>query len=411
VIDSINENYSTGLPSSEIVEKIVDDIVSNVHQQNVENVFILAHHATDGGEMAVFATLDEGVDWSKKHMWYSGDLIFRRIAREPNISGKAFWFAGDVHMPQHLVIDNKRVISLTGSMNFIGGATKGTTMAPSVRLINSESINQSIQFEYKRVNHQGTGCEGDWIEVPIDAVCRESNGSKRDTVAHPTPINTTPDSVAKDIAPRCEPQSEVGRLVVWNNAFDNVLKEAVRRKQLYQFGQFSKGDKLTSLAWIGITQLFQAPAIYGEVVKNFRDALKEVVTKAGFNKENCLIVGIDNWGAILSARLGAATNIRSCGIGVNGGNESYDDAEIVNSQLKQIIQNKRLVFLVSDVLATGSTVSQVYTDLALEHNEMVVNLSVFGDTSRGYEGVPEFNSNVVLCGSVKIPVIESSKLA
>ncbi|MBE3941538.1 hypothetical protein HJ149_22760 [Vibrio parahaemolyticus] len=410
VIDSINENYETGLPSSEVVEKIVDDIVLNVQRQNVENVFILAHHATDGGEMAVFATLDEGVDWSKKHMWYSGDLIFRRIAREPNISGKAFWFAGDVHMPQHLVIDDRRVISLAGSMNFTGGNAGGTTISPSVRLIDSENIYMSSQFEYRRLSHGGTGCEGHWAEVQIKAVRRQSSDIDRG-VSAPNQITsiTKPNHAVNDII-KDAPERQLDKLKVWNQGFDSALKDELKRKELYKFGQFSKSGQFTSLAWISITQLFQSPAIYGETVKNFTDAIKKLLAKTGCDKQGCLIVGIDNWGAILSARLGAATNIRSCGIGVNGGNESYDDAEIVNGELKQIIQSKKLVFLVSDVVATGSTVSKVYKDLALESNYTVVNLSVFIDASSDYVELPKFDFNVVLCDSVKIPIIETTKL-
>ncbi len=411
VIDSINENYGTGLPSSEVVEKIVDDIVLKVQQQNVENVYILAHHATDSGEMAVFATLDEGVDWSKKHMWYSGDLIFRRIAREPNISGKAYWFAGDVHMPQHLVIDDKRVISLTGRMNFTGGDVEGTVLCPSIRVINSENINTSSQFEYRRVNHRGTGCEGQWVEVPINAVRRQSSDSHTGApVSNQVTSSTKAIHVVSDIA-RSVTARESDELILWNSDFDVALKDEIKRKELYKFGQFSKSGQFTSLAWISITQLFQSPSIYGETVKNFTDAVKELVTKTGCDKQSCLIVGIDNWGAILSARLGAATNIRSCGIGVNGGNESYDDAEIVNTELKQIIQSKKLVFLVSDVVATGSTVSKVYADLSLERLDTVVNLSVFIDASSDYVELPRFDFNVVLCNSVKIPVIETNKLA
>ncbi|GAA5788936.1 hypothetical protein NGY2020031_13810 [Vibrio cholerae] len=411
VIDSINENYATGLPSTEVVEKIVDDIVLNVQRQNVENVFILAHHATDGGEMAAFATIDEGEDWSKKHIWYSGDLIFRRIAREPNISGKAFWFAGDVHMPQHLVIDGKRVISLIGSMNFTGGNVKGTTIAPSVRLINSENIHKSSQFEYKRVNHGGTGCEGNWIEVQINAVNRQSsNVVSCPSLSNQVTISTKSNHVVSDITKNV-PETIPNKVIVWNSDFDTTLKDEVKRKDVYKFGQFSKSGSFTSLAWISITQLFDSPAIYGETVKNFTDAVKQLVTEIGCKKENCLIVGVDNWGAILSARLGAATNIRSCGIGVNGGNESYDDEEIVNSELKKIIQKKKLVFLVSDVIATGSTLNKVYTELSLGLNETVINLSVFYDTSNDHVVLPRFYSNVTLCGTLKIPVIETNKLA
>ncbi|ENM5746732.1 metallophosphoesterase [Vibrio mimicus] len=410
VIDSININYATGLPCAEVVEKIVDGIVLDVQQQNVENVFILAHHATDGGEMAVFATLDEGVEWSKDHMWYSGDLIFRRIAREPNISGKAFWFAGDVHMPQHLVIDDKRVISLTGSMNFVGGDVHGTTMSPSVRLINSENIYTSSQFEYRRVSHGGTGCEGRWVEVSIDAVSRQSSKPRSGVPEHnPVVISAKLNNIVDDLA-KSVPEKESDKLMIWNSDFDTALKDEIKRKELYKFGQFSKSGQFTSLAWISITQLFQSPSIYGETVKNFTDAVKHILKETGCDKQDCLIVGIDNWGAILSARLGAATNIRSCGIGVNGGNDSYDDAEIVNNELKHIIQNKKLVFLVSDVVATGSTVSKVFTELTLECNDKVANLSVFIDALSDYVELPEFDFNVVLCGSVKIPVIETNKL-
>lgn len=410
VVDSINENYATGLPCTEVVEKIADGIVENVHEQKVENVFILAHHATDGGEMSVFATLDEGEDWSKKHMWLAGDHIFRRIARKPTISGKAFWFAGDVHMPQHLVIDDQRVISIIGSLNFTGGSVGGTTMAPSVRLLDTEDIHHSSQFDYKRVNHGGTGCEGDWNKTLITAVSRKPSESARETPSNKqNQAADEPDTVKTEVIEKVQIEN-LSSIQSWDERFALKLQETVKRKSLCQFGRFSNGGEYTSLTWLSITRLFQDPSIYGDVVKNFRDIIVEKSEISRFKKCDCLIVGIDNWGAILAARLGAATNIRSCGIGVNGSNDSYETTEVVNMQLKKITQNKKLVFLVSDVVATGTTISKVYKDLELDAIDMVVNLSMFADNSRAYANLPKFDANFVLCDSVKIPVIETNKM-
>jgi predicted phosphodiesterase len=410
-IDSINKNYAEGYPSTTIVESIVDGLVSEVEKQKVENLFILSHHATYVGEMATLATIDEGDNWSKDHIWLAGDLIFRRVAREPNISGKAFWFAGDVHMPQHLVIDDRRIISTTGSLNFIGGDVKGTTMPPSVRLMNSNKIDRSSQFEYKRHNHKGTGCEGKWNEVHVSAIKRQLSDDSSGTISQNniTP-NTGTYNPSNSYVTNSNHEDQKNNLLIWNAEFDTKLKDNVNRNKLYRFGQFSKGGELTSLSWISITQLFQDPSIYGEVVKSFRDAIKCKSSTFGIEKQDCLIVGIDNWGAILSARLGAATNIRSCGIGVKGGNESYDDAEIVNSSLTSIIKSKKLVFVVSDILATGNTIKNVYRDLSLDEVVRKVSLSVFVDLSRNYIHLPFFDNNVVLCGSIKIPVIETRQI-
>ncbi len=409
VIDSINKNYTSGLPCSEIVEDIADSIVEHISEQKVENVFILAHHATDGGQMSVFATLDEGDDWSKKHIWLAGDHIFRRIGKKPTISGKVFWFAGDVHMPQHLVIDDQRVISIIGSLNFTGGSVGGTTMAPSVRLLDTENIYCSSQFDYKRVNHTGTGCEGHWSKTSISAVSRKSDESIKVTPSNKQPKTAEPDSVIPEAIEKTR-RDKVSNIQLWDKEFDLKLQETVKRKSLCQFGRFSNGAEYTSLIWLSITQLFQDYSIYGDVVKNFRDVIVDKSSCSELKKSDCLIVGIDNWGSILSARLGAATNIRSCGIGVNGGNDSYESVEVVNMQLKKITQSKKLVFLVSDVLATGSTIRKIYEDLDLDSTNMVVNLSIFADNSRSYVNLPQFDENIVLCGSVKIPIIKTNKM-
>ncbi|MCU8437367.1 metallophosphoesterase [Vibrio vulnificus] len=402
VLNSINSNYKTGCPNNSNADTLSDLVINKVSDLQPNNVYTLSHHPTETGGQQALSTLDEGEDWGKKHIWSGGDLLFRRLSKKPNIRGLAFWFSGDVHIPEHVVIDSQRVILTAASCNLVGGNTHNSSVRASVRYFSSNDINKSILFEFKLDTHSGIGLDGEWQKIEIEAITRGNPTKEAKTKLER--------SFSENNKIQLNNHSKLSKISIIDKTLDREINDHVHRNGLYQFGRFLKRRSLTSLSWISITQLFQEQSIYGKVIKEFRDVIKKEFDNSNFERKQCLIIGIDNWGAILSSRLGAATNLRSCGIGVKGGNESYDDVEIINENLKKIVSNKKIVFLVSDVVATGNTLNSLYQELDLVNVEYVYNLSIFLDQTRGTDFLPSFAHNYVLCGSIKTPVIDSDKL-
>ena len=123
------------------------------------------------------------------------------------------------------------------------------------------------------------------------------------------------------------------------------------------------------------------------------------------------MVGVDSWGSILASRLGAATNIRSCCIAVRSAGDSYDGVERINSDLRLIVKKKKISFVISDVISTGKSISTVRRELGCSECANWYNLTIFCDPSqeRG-DSFDGYKKTFYLCGSVKMPIIERSKL-
>jgi len=396
-LDSIGSEFSTGRPGD--INSLCDLILRKVREQKADNIYVLSHHPVESYEVQALAINDEGIGWTKEHMWPSGGVLFRRLAKRPNISDKIFWFSGDIHTPEYIVIDNKRIVVTTGSCNYVGGYT-GSNILPNARVVFSESYDESKLYEYKLKTHHGTHLEGDWVEVNVQA--RTMRGNSNDSNALPKIIK--PEIKVKKI--------ENKKYTLLDHNLEKIIISEVSDKNLYHFGRFNKDGDKTALFWISLTHLLQSQAIYSQIVQKFKDIIKTNTDKSGITKDDCLLIGIDNWGSILASRLGAATNLRSCCIAVRGEDSAYDPAEIINQTLKNIVSRKKIVFVISDVIATGNTVYSIVESLGLKRCDELFNLSIFLDSSQDRDdNLLPFNHNYYLCGSLKTPIIETKKLA
>ena len=200
------------------------------------------------------------------------------------------------------------------------------------------------------------------------------------------------------------------KLTLIDSELDNSIHRVVLEKKLYEFGRFETNNNVTSLSWISIDGLVESHAIFIKIINAFKDKVSSIIP-ANFDSRYCLLVGVDTWGSILASRLGAATNIRSCCVAVRSHSDSYDSVERVNDQLKQIVKGKRIVFVISDVISTGTSVSTIRQDLDCSECENWYNLAIFCDPSQNrsncYTGYKE---TFYVCGSIKMPIIARSKL-
>lgn len=401
-LDSIGDSYADGKPSC-LPSGTKDEIVELVRdQKRVKNIFVLSHHPPESYDVQNQAPFDEeSPDWAGKHIWSDGGFLHRRLSSRATINGDVYWFAGDIHRPEHTIINDFSILFITGSVN--ANEDDDSSILPQARVISTEDKHHSDLYEYNFTGHNKKGLEGCWELKKISAHS----------------FNTTPQSLPKkengfdrkQLEASVEvTESEVLKTCLIDSTLEKELHDHVIEKQLYEFGRFDTNEQTTSLSWVSTHGLLKSYSIFSSIINAFRKKILSEIPN-GFSKGDCLLVGVDSWGSILASRLGAATNIRSCCIAVRSAGDSYDGVERINSDLRLIVKKKKISFVISDVISTGKSISTVRRELGCSECANWYNLTIFCDPSqeRG-DSFDGYKKTFYLCGSVKMPIIERSKL-
>lgn len=407
-IDSIGENYSSGLPG-ELTQSIVDEIVLKVREEKIDNVFILSHHPAESYSVQSHAPFDENSDWSKGHIWPHGGNLFRRLSNKATINGKAFWFSGDIHRQEHTIIGINRVLVVTGSCNAFEEMT--SKIFPQVRVISVSMFEKSQMFEYRFTGHNGKALEGEWELKTSDATRINSphrkDYEKEDVITNENNAEQQgKDTISLKGEVKSPPQTKKNTLLGLNNKLEKEIYSEIIDNKLYKFGRFDTCESTTALSWISIAPLLDSRAIYKKVINSFKSKIEDI-NQLIPDKNECLIIGIDHWGAILAARLGAACNIRSCCLAVRGQAGSYDDHEVINDRLSAIVKEKKCIFVVSDVISTGNSLSSTIKTLKT-YSSNWYGLSIICDPEQDREGrLDDYNNVFYICGTLKMPTIKT----
>lgn len=396
-IDSIGINFKSGLPCALSTTEI-DTIVTTVRKKDINHLFILSHHPAASYDAQAQAPFDESADWSKEHIWPHGGNLFRRLSSRETINGTAYWFSGDVHRQEHTLIGQSQVLVVTGSCNAFENMT--TSIQPQVRVISPLNSENSQLIEYNFVGHHRKGLEGNWISRTVSPMKITPPKSENESKSK-APIKEK-DSILVN-GPAVMPPRKL-------NCLDQKLgKETytkVNEKNLYKFGRFDTCESTTALSWVSIAPLLDSQAMYKKVINCYKNKINEIIDQIQ-NKNECIIVGVDHWGAILAARLGTAINIRSCCVAVRGQLGSYDNHEIINDRLHQIIKGKKFVFVISDVISTGNSMSKVIQELKIDGTNWY-GFSIICDPAQNRESrLDNYNEVFYICGSLKMPIIST----
>ncbi len=399
-LDSIGPNYTTGNPSP-FSKKEKDSIVEVARNRNLKDLFVLSHHPPESFEVQSQAPFDEGSpDWSGKHIWHDGGNLYRRLASRTTIKGNIFWFAGDIHRPEHCIINKHQILIITGSVNAF--EKKGSSIQPQVRVISPGSPQCSELYEYKFSGHNRLGLEGNWECKEVKAHVFDTNTTTKTKICHISVDNKELDDH--------ESACTESQLIVINKKLERRIHEQVREKQLYEFGRFETNKDITSLSWVSIHNLLESYSVFSSIINAFRYKLISLLP-SGIEKKDCLLVGVDTWGSILASRLGAATNIRSCCVAVRSKQNSYDNVERINDELKSIVRGKKIAFVISDVIATGNSIVTIRNELGCSECPNWYNFTIFCDpTQRRDICFRGYKETYYICGTVKMPIINSSNL-
>jgi len=397
-LDSIGTSHNTGY-SSPLDPTNKDDIIRSVRGLDINNLFILSHHPAESYSIQNSAPFDEeNTKWPEQHLWPDGGNLYKRLSSPATIKGKCFWFSGDVHRSDYSIIEGIRVLSVVSSLNLT--ATSESKIPPQVRIVSVDNIDTSLIYSYTLTGHNGTGLDGVWESKKEDAFQVGSN-----------PLPKQPQSLSVQTK-EIENSASIleAKISLISIDLEQDIHKKIIDKKLYEFGRFDTNRDLTSLSWVSVQGLLEDYSIFSKIIEAFKGKIDEL-TSRGIDLENCLLVGVDSWGAILSSRLGTATNIRNCCVAVRNQRESYDSVELANKPLQNIVQGKEFIFVISDVISTGRSISTVYKELKGVSSSNWYNFVIICDPTQNREGCFEnYLETYNLCGSIKMPIVKKDKL-
>lgn len=392
-LDSIGSNYQAGTPAP-LTSCEYDKIVKTVRESNIDNIFILSHHPGKIYEAHSQGPFDEGDSgWQTKHIWLSGPHLFDRLANSTTINEKAFWFSGDIHRPEYVVINQSQIVCVIGSINT--SEDSDSKLNPEVCIIDTENHSKPSFFKYNFTGHNGKGLCGYWS--------LSSSPKRVSTYTKGVDNNSVPDTN--------DQKNQTSTLEILCETTEDKLYKEIIDKKLYQFGRFDTNEIYTSLSWVCIQDLIEEYSFFSNIIEIFASKIKTIIYEGSYDLKDYLIVGVDSWGSILSSRLGLATNIKSCCIASKRQRDSYDDFETINEKLKIIIEKKKVIFVISDVISTGKTLNTIYKDLYTKDNEAWFNFSIICDpTQNRFHNLKDYKSSFTLCGKIKMPIVKRDSL-
>jgi len=274
----------------------------------------------------------------------------------------------------------------------IAGSNDGK-IHPQARLFSSNNIESSQLCTYQIKNFKGTSLLGNWKKEDINAVIQK----------------TSPKKIAV-VEKQQEPITHYDFQLL-SPELEREIYNCVKTEKLCKFGNFKEKTGYTSLSWVSVTGLFQDQGIYSQVILKFRKKIKSIIDCSEYDCGDYIIVGIDNWGAIMASRLGAATNINSCSIAIGNNNSSHLEEEVVNDKLKNILSSKKGVILLTDVISTGRTLADILGNLDISENVSTFIFSIFFDNNQEHPvSFEKYMHLYAACTSVRLPIIQSSKL-
>lgn len=404
-LDSIGSSYKAGFPSP-LHFQDKDDIVTLAREAQLTDIFVLSHHPPESYGVQNQALFDESKKWSEKHMWSDGGHLHRRLAARATVKGNVFWFAGDIHRPEHCIIDSHKILIITGSLNSNENST--SSIFPQVRILSTTEIESSDLYNFSFEGQNRKGLEGKWERTKKPANSYDTEPNKKNPSAiierQPNKLKSTKTNKGTPII------NQNSNIALIDEELEKNIYEKVIKKRLYEFGRFATNSQTTSLSWVSIHGLLESYTTFLSIINAFKEKINFLIPH-DVSLNDCLLVGVDSWGSMLASRLGAATNIRSCCVAVRSQRDSHDNVERVNDALQQIVKGKKIALVISDVIATGNSILTIRKELGCSECANWYNLTIFFDPSQdrtdrlnGYKGTH------YICGAIKMPIIENSKL-
>lgn len=397
-----NRVSSPGKISDVEIDQIVNNFIIDQNIPNEDLLVIGTHFPTENFPNSPSAY--EEPDFYQKHFWSSAIPLRKRI-QDTRKGGRTLWLYGDIHSSDHIE-------SVAGFYHVVTGRL-GTNresqlrrQAKIIKISNDLSIPPEIlTLEYVLPGHFTQTHYGDW------------NGEwGRIRSLNPPSKSQLKEHKKKGIDLR--PPEEVidaPTIEVVNAKLEKVIIDTIKRKDLYTLGRFHTSDHGVSLGWVSIGPLLNSADIIASIIPEMVDWLHK---KIGIDTiaDDVLLIGIDCWGAVLASQISVSLGTISHCIAARGRGKWHTLHEKINKTIIDNIEKASIVVFISDVLATGYSIKDIYDEIqkqltVAKSSKRWISLSLFMDEHNPTRAKCEFiEIHGTVCKSLRMPVLSKTAL-
>lgn len=334
--------------------------------------------------------------WIEKRVWMKRAFDCRY--RIESLRGRAptLWLSGDAHVPDFRIMNGlHHVITARFGTAALNDATRRQARVISVATDPRNSTVETHSWEMPETSHFDEPDRGTWVKNKRGfpgAVEASSNGAR-------SPLETI-----------AATSREVECL---NENLEEQILSSISSSGLYHVGRFQTTKDIVQLSWVSIGPLLNHGGIFALTVDRMFEFLER--KKLLVHPEKTLIVGVDCWGAILASQLSVVTGLRNLCVAARTRGARYTETEQLTKQASVKIATYDTIILVTDVIATGSTLHFVYERVSARRRRRNpirwIALSLICDPTQDWSrGHPFLSENGTACSRLRMPLLSEESL-
>lgn len=336
--------------------------------------------------------------WYDKHIWRSAQFL-RNMIQEVIDQSNILYLFGDIHKPDIEEVKNELLVmsGRIGTKVSNNDGEKESVISREATLIKYDATNHvSVQkFNYLQEDHDGDENTGYWKSLNPDEY--EFTVIRAETIKMVDP-------------------SEEGEEVEY---VEDKILNSIARNKLYKIGKFqyeNNGERKISMGWVSINKLLSKDSILLlDIVNQSKEWIYNKISEHENISKNTLLVGIDFWGSIISSQLSIKTGCKNLCKANKGSDEHYSLFEIFNEKdAKTISQETENVILITDIVASGSTLNSVYSKICKYLSKQDVNFYAISVLSDRYQDKSDNLSFLTafgtFCSNLRIPIVDSHEV-
>lgn len=432
---SKGEDHPGNLDNSE-ADTLMQWIKNDVRR---EDTLIIGVHYPVHNLMGEESLFDEPEDpyWHTRHIWGRGAILKERI-RKKAVRPQTIWLCGDIHKHSNVMHDRQCFIATGRIGTAVSHSESQVRRHARIIQISKDGMQRprSLLLEFEPVGHSAQPHIGTWrykYEDYHNARTLEESPEEPSTTTTeaniipvsgtsaitPTsePLNTlesaTEVAAAKSVPSKNEPQQVVE--VIDETLQSEVIKTIIISR-LYHLGRFNTAQSEVSLSWVSIGPLLNEGTLLAPVISKMGEWLRNkigLVKSEHLNKT--LLLGIDCWGAVLASQLSILTGVSNFCIALRADGKHHLPTEVMNEEIIEEIKKCETVILVSDVVATGWSLRNLYDRVALNFagatNIKWISLSLIYDPMQLRQADSSFiNTHATVCSTLRMPLLSSDAL-
>ena len=395
------------LPNNEL-DDIVNELVMSVPP---EDLLVVGTHFSLQTFPDTFVDYEEA-GWTAKHVWSQGYPLKKRIAKVRTAS-PTLWLCGDSHLPDECRFGLTYYV-MTGRLGIAPGPddSRVVRQAKVICFAADDSPGHVLTFSFILPGHEHQAHYGDWSAESRGIRAAPAEPSDKRLLGVTSAVD--PEAIGTS---KSKPQPNLELL---SGELQEQIISTIRRHNLYTLGRFTtSSDKYTSLSWISMGPLLNEPGLLPAIVNEMARWLRQKFGTGDTESlgDECVLIGIDCWGAVLASQISVLTGAQNFCIGARSHGEHYTSSEKIGERVLSAIRSTKAVVFVTDVVVTGHTLELLYDEIAgkfRDFNPLTLDwmcLSIVADGSQPLITDCTFIKNhCCACTGLPRPVISTANL-